>query len=480
MVQPDPAQFLPADYHLNNPHIPFVVWPEHVPGIIPTEAFPVEAAMDRSMAKADVAVQKASETNTLHQKIPSVVHYTFGLGDDSEELEYYQYLAIRSALIVLKPKAVLFHYINEPYGPWWDRLKELPEAVHVMARNMTHIFHQPVDNEESKSDVIRLEALLRWGGVFLEPDVFVIRDFLSAGLLNEPVVMGMESQTDMTKHELDPTGLNNAVILAEPNSRFIRDWYNSYGTFNQSEPAKHSLEVPWKFARLNPSYVTVLNRLGLFWPLHTEDALEMLSIMVRSAQVERNTGETQIKVNLTIDAVFNKQKQVVDVHTGIGFLDHMYSALAKHGGMSLEMHCKGDLWIDDHHTAEDSALALGTAFKQALGDIKGIKRYGSAYAPLDEALSRAVLDISGRSYCVAELDLKREKIGDLSCEMIPHIFHSFADTAAITLHVDCLRGNNDHHRSESAFKALALAIKDAISYTGSNEIPSTKGVLAGY
>ncbi|EIM23104.1 IGPD-domain-containing protein [Wallemia mellicola CBS 633.66] len=202
--------------------------------------------------------------------------------------------------------------------------------------------------------------------------------------------------------------------------------------------------------------------------------------MVRSAQVERNTGETQIKVNLTIDAVFNKQKQVIDVHTGIGFLDHMYSALAKHGGMSLEMHCKGDLWIDDHHTAEDSALALGTAFKQALGDIKGIKRYGSAYAPLDEALSRAVLDISGRSYCVAELDLKREKIGDLSCEMIPHIFHSFADTAAITLHVDCLRGNNDHHRSESAFKALALAIKDAISYTGSNEIPSTKGVLAGY
>lgn len=179
-------------------------------------------------------------------------------------------------MIVLKPKAVLFHYINEPYGPWWDRLKDLPETVHVLARNMTHIFHQPVDNEESKSDVIRLEALLRWGGVFLEPDVFVIRDFLSAGLLNEPVVMGMESQTDMKKHELDPTGLNNAVILAEPNSRFIRDWYNSYGTFNQSEPAKHSLEVPWKFARLNPSYVTVLNRLGLFWPLHTEDALEMV------------------------------------------------------------------------------------------------------------------------------------------------------------------------------------------------------------
>lgn len=106
--------------------------------------------------------------------------------------------------------------------------------------------------------------------------MYVIRDFLSAGLLNEPVVMGMESQVDMTKHELDPSGLNNAVILAESNSRFVRDWYNTYGTFNQSQPSAHNLEVPWKFARLNPNYVTVLNRLGLFWPLYTQEALEMV------------------------------------------------------------------------------------------------------------------------------------------------------------------------------------------------------------
>ena len=202
--------------------------------------------------------------------------------------------------------------------------------------------------------------------------------------------------------------------------------------------------------------------------------------MTRSAQIERNTGETKISINLTIDSVFNNEKQVIDVHTGIGFLDHMYTALAKHGGMSLTMKCQGDLWIDDHHTAEDSAIALGQAFKQALGSVKGIKRYGTGFAPLDEALSRAVLDISGRAYCVCELDLKREKIGDLSTEMIPHVFHSFASASDITLHVDCLRGSNDHHRSESAFKALALAIKDAISFTGSNEVPSTKGVLEGF
>lgn len=124
----------------------------------------------------------------------------------------------------------------------------------------------------------------------------------------------------------------------------------------------------------------------------------------------------------------------------------MLHALAKHGGMSLTIECDGDLWIDDHHTAEDCALALGEAFKSALGPVKGIKRYGTGHAPLDEALSRAVIDISSRPYCVTELGLKREKIGDLSCEMIPHVFHSFAMAAGVTLHVDCLRGDNDHHR----------------------------------
>lgn len=156
----------------------------------------------------------------------------------------------------------------------------------------------------------------------------------------------------------------------------------------------------------------------------------------------------------------------------------MLHALAKHGGMSLTLACDGDLWIDDHHTAEDCALALGAAFKKALGPVKGIKRYGTGHAPLDEALSRAVIDISSRPYCVAELGLKREKIGDLSCEMIPHVFHSFAMEAGVTLHVDCLRGDNDHHRAESAFKALALAIKEAITRTGSDDVPSTKGEYA--
>ncbi|KAG8758001.1 imidazoleglycerol-phosphate dehydratase [Serendipita sp. 396] len=185
----------------------------------------------------------------------------------------------------------------------------------------------------------------------------------------------------------------------------------------------------------------------------------------RTATVSRTTSETEIYVDLNLDAAPGSGiTQVIDVKTGIGFLDHMFNALAKHGACL-------------NFSAQDCALALGTAFKQALGEVRGIKRYGTGHAPLDEALSRAVIDISGRPYCVTSLNLTREKIGDLSTEMIPHVFHSFAMNAGVTLHVDVLRGENDHHKSESAFKALALAIRQAIERTGGQDVPSTKGVL---
>lgn len=216
----------------------------------------------------------------------------------------------------------------------------------------------------------------------------------------------------------------------------------------------------------------------------------------RFALLSRDTNETKIQIVLSLDgghiaveqSIFADKKidehatqqtlsQVINVQTGIGFLDHMLHALAKHSGWSLIVECIGDLHIDDHHTAEDVGISLGMAFHKALGQVKGVKRFGSAFAPLDEALSRAVVDLSNRPYAVVELGLKREKIGDLSCEMIPHVLESFAQGAAITIHVDCLRGFNDHHRAESAFKALAVAIKEAISLNGTNEVPSTKGVL---
>lgn len=215
-----------------------------------------------------------------------------------------------------------------------------------------------------------------------------------------------------------------------------------------------------------------------------------------TAYIKRITNETKIQIAISLkgghiglpSSILQKtyepapdaKTQVIMIHTGIGFLDHMLHALAKHAGWSLIIECIGDLHIDDHHSAEDVSIALGEAFYEALtshGPIKGIKRFGSAYAPLDEALSRAVVDISNRPYAVIDLGLKREKIGDLSCEMIEHVFESFATSARITLHVDCIRGRNDHHRSESAFKALAVAMKDALTSTGSTDVPSTKGVL---
>lgn len=220
--------------------------------------------------------------------------------------------------------------------------------------------------------------------------------------------------------------------------------------------------------------------------------------MTRTATVQRQTNETNIQIALCLDGghveletlILDASKssktahaaqllsaQVINVQTGIGFLDHMLHALAKHSGWSLIIECIGDLHIDDHHTAEDVGIALGLTFHKALGQVKGVKRFGSGFAPLDEALSRAVVDLSNRPYAVVELGLKREKIGDLSCEMIPHVLESFAQGAAITIHVDCLRGFNDHHRAESAFKALAVAIKEAISRTGTDDVPSTKGVL---
>ncbi|KDQ60677.1 hypothetical protein JAAARDRAFT_172749 [Jaapia argillacea MUCL 33604] len=198
----------------------------------------------------------------------------------------------------------------------------------------------------------------------------------------------------------------------------------------------------------------------------------------RIASITRNTAETKIEVSINLDCQPGSgNAQEINISTGIGFLDHMYNALAKHSGMSLTMKCEGDLHIDDHHTAEDSAIALGTVFKQALGEVRGIRRYGTGFAPLDEALSRAVIDICSRPYCFTDLGMKREKVGDIATEMFPHIFYSFAIASGCTLHVDVLRGENDHHRIESAFKALAIAIRQAIERTGGNDVPSTKGVL---
>jgi imidazoleglycerol-phosphate dehydratase len=192
----------------------------------------------------------------------------------------------------------------------------------------------------------------------------------------------------------------------------------------------------------------------------------------RRAEVSRTTGETAITVALDLDG-----EGRAEVESGIGFLDHMLISLAKHARFDLRLTCQGDLEIDDHHTVEDCALALGQALDRALGERRGIARFGSAYAPLDEALARAVVDFSGRPCAVVDLGLVREMLGELACENIAHFFTSLATTGRLALHLDVLRGANDHHRAEAAFKALALALSQAVRPDGSNQVPSTKGVL---
>ncbi len=192
----------------------------------------------------------------------------------------------------------------------------------------------------------------------------------------------------------------------------------------------------------------------------------------RRIDIERRTLETEITGTLSIDGTGQ-----VRLDTGIGFLDHLLGSLARHARLDLDLRCRGDLHVDDHHSAEDCGLALGAAIDAALGDRSGITRFGHAYAPLDEALARAVIDLSGRPFASMDLGLKGAALGTLSTQMVPHVLSSLAIAARMTLHVDVLRGGNDHHRAEAAFKATALALRQALARDGSVGVPSTKGVL---
>ena len=194
----------------------------------------------------------------------------------------------------------------------------------------------------------------------------------------------------------------------------------------------------------------------------------------RAAAVNRGTRETSVDATLTLDGT-----GLADVKTGIGFLDHLLETLARHARFDLSLSCQGDLAVDDHHTAEDCALALGEAIDRALGERRGVSRFGWAYAPLDEALARAVVDLSGRPYADVALDLHREAIGGLACENVPHLLRSLANGARLTLHVEVLKGENDHHKAEAAMKAVALALRQAVARSGFEDVPSTKGTLGG-
>jgi imidazoleglycerol-phosphate dehydratase len=199
-----------------------------------------------------------------------------------------------------------------------------------------------------------------------------------------------------------------------------------------------------------------------------------IAAAMRTGTISRKTNETSIDVEVNLDGT-----GIYEVSTGIGFLDHMLEQLSRHSLIDLKVKAVGDLHIDQHHTTEDTGIAIGEAVLQALGDKRGITRYGSAYAPMDETLTRCALDISGRPYFVWKVALSMPRLGEWDTELIEHWFHSFATSADITLHIENLYGSNNHHIVESCYKALARALRQAVEIDPrkADAIPSTKGTL---
>ncbi|GAA6149053.1 imidazoleglycerol-phosphate dehydratase HisB [Pseudooceanicola nitratireducens] len=195
---------------------------------------------------------------------------------------------------------------------------------------------------------------------------------------------------------------------------------------------------------------------------------------MRSAKISRKTAETDIEVILSLDGTGHYDNQ-----TGVGFFDHMLDQLARHSLIDMTIRCKGDLHIDDHHTVEDVGIAIGQALTQALGDKRGIRRYGSCLLPMDDALVRCALDLSGRPFLVWNVDLPTQKIGTFDTELVREFFQALATHGGITLHVDALHGLNSHHIAEAAFKSVARALREAVETDPrkGDAIPSTKGML---
>jgi imidazoleglycerol-phosphate dehydratase len=192
---------------------------------------------------------------------------------------------------------------------------------------------------------------------------------------------------------------------------------------------------------------------------------------MRSAEIIRKTNETQIDIAFNLDGVGKRT-----INTGIGFFDHMLDLFTFHGKFDLEITCKGDLEVDCHHSVEDTGLALGSAFRKAVGDNPRIKRFGTAYVPMDESLSRAVVDVSGRPYLILKSDITRPMIGDFDTDLVKEFFKAFVQEARINLHIETFYGENAHHMVESMFKAFSKALSEAVIISG-NDVASTKGKL---
>jgi imidazoleglycerol-phosphate dehydratase / histidinol-phosphatase len=276
------------------------------------------------------------------------------------------------------------------------------------------------------------------------------------------------------QHENAPTRKPGTGMLTEySNGNF--DLANSYVLGDRLTDIQLAVNLGAKAIFIGPKPTELTPEMAATLVLSTTDWSEIyrfLRLPERKVTLERNTKETQIKIELNLDGTGQS-----DIHTGLGFYDHMLDQLAKHSGADLSIHVEGDLHIDEHHTIEDTALALGEAYLKALGDKKGISRYGFLL-PMDDALAQVGIDFSGRPWIVWEAEFQREKVGEMPTEMFYHFFKSFSDTAKCNLNIKC-EGQNEHHKIEAIFKAFAKSIKMAVARDIKNldSLPSTKGVL---
>jgi imidazoleglycerol-phosphate dehydratase/histidinol-phosphatase len=288
---------------------------------------------------------------------------------------------------------------------------------------------------------------------FDEPHEFVLRSFASQGIAFDPVF-------------ICPHRPGDGCDCRKPNPGMVRAWLDANPIDREASVVIGDRDTDLEFARnlgIRGLRVRADGADGATWPAVVAE------LLARRAVVERSTKETQIRVAVNLDA-----EGPIRISTGHGFFDHMLEQLARHGGFAMDLECKGDLHVDEHHTVEDCALAIGEALRSALGDKRGIGRYGFVL-PMDEARAQVAIDLSGRAYSVFEGRFERTEVGKLPTELVPHFFRSLADTLAAAVHVS-VTGDNTHHMVEACFKGTGRALRQAFRREG-RELPSTKGTL---
>lgn len=296
---------------------------------------------------------------------------------------------------------------------------------------------------------------------FLKPQEKMLKTLKNEGVIFNDILINKSFESDNSPNRKPRTGMLHKYLYGN------YDLANSFVIGDRVTDIELAKNLGCKAIFISGETNEIAELSTQSW----DEIYQFLKSTRRKAKITRKTKETEIEIELNLDGVGNSE-----IKTGLAFFDHMLEQIARHGNFDVEINVNGDLQVDEHHTIEDTALVLGSCFKQALGTKKGIERYAFAL-PMDDCLAQIAIDFGGRNWLVWNVDFKREKIGDVPTEMFYHFFKSFTDTAQCNLNIQC-QGENEHHKIESIFKAFAKVLRDAVKIEGQNfSIPSTKGTL---